>query len=165
MGMAVLFFETHPPYFQNQCDFCRSTNDITMIFIYFFWFQISKKSVWVWDPGVKESLTKLSLTSKKIWMKSWKTSNWGDLRKVQKIKKKHPVDIIVLALHCSGKLFLMYFWFQITSVKQDSRHLSPKAPKNFSEKLKITLGTLMNSTEVQGTPRSSKELWGTQENS
>ena len=33
-GVAGLNFELHPSNFQNQYNFCRSTNGITMIFFY-----------------------------------------------------------------------------------------------------------------------------------
>ena len=51
MGMAGLFFEPYPPYFANQCNFCRCTNDVTMTFWYLYWFQICKKPLGVSFPG------------------------------------------------------------------------------------------------------------------
>ena len=43
MGMAGLVFEPHPPNFQNQYNFFRCTNDITMIFWDLYFFRIWKK--------------------------------------------------------------------------------------------------------------------------
>ena len=51
MGMAGLIFEPQPPYFANQCNFCRCTNDVTMTFWYLYWFQICKKPLGVSFPG------------------------------------------------------------------------------------------------------------------
>ena len=51
MGMAGLIFEPRPPYFANQCNFCRCTNDVTMTFWYLYWFQICKKPLGVSFPG------------------------------------------------------------------------------------------------------------------
>ena len=43
-GMAGSIFEPHPPNFQNQDNFWKWSNDITMIFWYLCWFKIFKKS-------------------------------------------------------------------------------------------------------------------------
>ena len=45
--------------------------------------------------------------------------------------------------------------------KQDSRHLSPKVPKIYSEKLKKTLGNPRNSKDLAGSPRNVEEIRGT----
>ena len=51
MGVIGLIFEPQPPYFANQCNFCRCTNDVTMTFWYLYWFQICKKPLGVSFPG------------------------------------------------------------------------------------------------------------------
>ena len=42
MGMASLMFDSHPPNFENLYNFYRCSNDVKMIFWYFYWFQIFK---------------------------------------------------------------------------------------------------------------------------
>ena len=54
--MAGSIFEPHPQNFAKSYNFCRSTNDVTIIFPYTFCFQIYKKSVWVLRPYLETSL-------------------------------------------------------------------------------------------------------------
>ena len=43
MGVAGLIFEANPPNFQNQYNFFKCTNDVTMIFWDLYSFRIGKK--------------------------------------------------------------------------------------------------------------------------
>jgi hypothetical protein len=50
MGVEGVIFESHPPNFENLYNFLRCSNDVKMIFLYLYWFQISKISVGVFRP-------------------------------------------------------------------------------------------------------------------
>ena len=56
MGVAGSIFESHPKNFQNQYNFWRCSNDITMIFSYLYQFQICKNQCGVLRPYLEASL-------------------------------------------------------------------------------------------------------------
>ena len=71
MGVAGLIFEPHPPNFQNQYNFFRCTNDVTMIFWDLYSFRIWKKfkSLTVQVTEVHE-LWKSFISQLAVWYKT-----------------------------------------------------------------------------------------------
>ena len=51
-GMAGSIFEPHPPNFQNQDNFWRWSNDVTMTFWNLYWFESYKKDLEVSYPVI-----------------------------------------------------------------------------------------------------------------
>ena len=65
-GMAGLIFKPHPPNFQNQYNFWRSSNDITMTFWYSYWFPIFKKIQKPSCPSLKGSMIYITTYQKLV---------------------------------------------------------------------------------------------------